>query len=78
MPPASNVNGNAKPSGTEASIINPNRTLVSARMEATDRSISRTMIKSAMGSTSSAFSEALAASCDRLKAEKKLGTNTMP
>ena len=53
-------------------------TLVSARIEATERSISRAMISMTIGSTSSAFSAIPAASCDRLKAERKFGTSVAP
>jgi len=52
----------------------PRITLVSARILAIERSISRAMIKSVSGRASRAFSETPAAACDRLKALVKLGT----
>ena len=72
--PASSTSGIAAASGTPAWTSTPRMTLVSARMLATERSISRAMISSTIGSTSSAFSETPAAAWDRLKAVVKFGT----
>ena len=64
----------ATSSGVPAWTSTPSTTLVSARMLAIERSISRAMISSTRGSASSAFSDTPAAACDRLKALVKLGT----
>ena len=72
--PASRTIGTASASGTSAWTSTPRMTLVSARMLAIERSISRAMISSTSGRASSAFSETPAAACDRLKALVKLGT----
>ena len=64
----------ATASGRPACTSTPNTTLHSARMLATDRSISRAMISSTIGSTISARSDTPAIACDRLKLVAKFGT----
>ena len=64
--------------GTPALKRMPSTTLVSAKVDATERSISRATISSTIGSASSAFSATPAVNCDRLKAVKKFGTKRTP
>ena len=72
--PVASVSGIAAGSGTPAWTSTPKTTLVSARMLATERSISRAMIRSTIGSTISARSDTPAIACEMLKALVKLGT----
>ena len=53
----------------------PKTTLESARMLATEMSISRAMIRSVIGRAISARSDAPAIACERLKLVPKLGTD---
>ena len=76
--PATRTARTAAASGAPACSRRPKITLVSARVEATERSISRAMISITIGRTSSAFSAMPAASCERLNAERKFGTCAAP
>ena len=73
--PAASTTRIAAGSGTPASMRMPSTTLDSARMLATDKSISRAMMRSTIGSTISAFSDIPAIACETLKAVAKPGTN---
>ena len=59
--------------GAPARTASPKTTLESARMLATEMSISRAMISSVIGRAISARSDAPAIACERLKVEAKLG-----
>ena len=74
--PATSVSGMATRSGAPAWTMSPKTTLLSARMLATERSISRAMIRSTIGNTISARSETPAIACEMLKADAKFGTKS--
>ena len=72
--PAMSVRMIAAGSGKPCWSNSPNMTLLSAKVLATDRSISRATMSSTIGSTISAFSDIPAIACEMLKAVAKPGT----
>ena len=72
--PAASTIGIATAIGTPAWTRTPRTTLASARMLATERSISRAMMRSTIGRTISAFSDMPAIACEMLKAVANPGT----